>query len=369
MSTTLSRREWGARCLACAHLGQALLQSQETNPPNVNESSAVILPSSFKEFTETVTPVNQFFLRNHHREPDLRMAAWTLTIEGRVTRPLQLTFSDLLDAPPVSVEAVLECAGNDAGSGMLVSNGQWEGVALAYLMKKAVPKPDATRILLVGADRGSLLEGASEYPYARIVSLNQALLPEALIALRLNNRFLPRRHGFPARALLPGLYAMNSVKWLERIVVLNSDDMPEAFYASGMDLLYKRTFHKAVPDVDASVSDILVKSRIVSPVPGARLASGPHTITGFAWAGKRNVDSVNISVDGGKTWRLAKLDGDGQPFRWVRWHCDWEATRGTHQLVSRARDSRGNWQPLARDANRRDGYELNWSAPSPCSVR
>jgi DMSO/TMAO reductase YedYZ molybdopterin-dependent catalytic subunit len=191
-----------------------------------------------------------------------------------------------------------------------------------------------------------------------------------MIAFRLNEQFLPRRHGFPARALLAGMYAMNSVKWLERIVVLGPQDWPEAFYASGMDLLYLRTFNEPVASNGTHrVSDVLIKSQIVSPVPGARLAAGLHPIWGFAWAGKLTIQSVQVSIDGGKRWHDAERQGSSKPFGWVRWHFPWKASRGEYALMSRAQDSVGNWQPLARDANRRDGYELNWCAPVFCSVR
>jgi DMSO/TMAO reductase YedYZ molybdopterin-dependent catalytic subunit len=369
MLSPLSRRAWAVQCLAWGPLGRTLLRSQESNPPRVDESLARIAPGSLDGVQGTITPASQFFLRNHHREPDLTMAEWKLSIEGKVARPQQLTFSDLLESPPARIEAVLECAGNDAGSGVLVGNGLWEGVSLSHFLKLAAPSPDVNRILLVGADRGSLLEGVSPYPYARIIPLDQGLAPEVLIAFRLNNQFLPRRHGFPARALLPGQYAMNSVKWLERIVALGPGDRPDEFYASGMDLLYRRTFHKASPNAPSRVSQILVKSGIVTPAAKARLAAGAHTISGFAWAGRNRVVSVNVSVDGAKTWRPAKLEGVSQPFRWVRWSFIWEASPGEHLLASCAQDSAGNRQPPARDPDRRDGYELNWSAPVSCSVK
>lgn len=369
-SSRLSRRQWGARWLACAQLAGLALRAQQARPAPVQEPAGKIQAGSLTGVPGRVTPVNQFFLRNHHGEPDLRMGTWTLAVEGRVARPSRLGFSDLLEAPLTSIEAVLECAGNGAGggAGALVANGQWEGVSLAYCLQQAQPRPDASRVLLVGADRGSLLDGLPPYPYARIISLEQALQPDALIAFRLNQEFLPRRHGFPARAILPGLYAMNSVKWLERVVVLNSDDRPEEFFASGMNLLYQRTFRHAAPEIPASVAGILVKSRIVSPAPGAKLAAGRHTISGFAWAGSRPVRSVDISTDEGTTWRPATLDADPQKFGWVSWRCEWEATPGAYQLMSRASDNAGNRQPLSRDPNRRDGYELNWSAPTRCSV-
>ena len=338
-------------------------------PVRVDESAARIAPGSFGNLQGSITPSANFFLRNHHREPDLSMADWRLRVEGMVARPFELSFSDLLEAPLTRLEAVLECAGNDAGGGVLVANGLWEGVALSYFLRQAAPAAGADRVLLVGADRGSLLEGAAPYPYARVVALKGAMAPEAMVAFRLNDQFLPRRQGFPARAMLAAQYAMSSVKWLERIVVLRPDDRPAEFYASGMDLLYRRTYHKEISAADSRVAGILVKSRIVTPAAQARLASGAHTISGLAWAGANRVASVQVSVDGAKTWRLAKLEGAPRPFRWVRWNLPWEAPPGEYRLVSRAQDSLGNLQPLVRDPDRRDGYELNHCAAVTCSVK
>lgn len=381
-STSLSRRTWlttlsrslilsGTQVLSGGTFGRrAALWPQTDRPLRVDESSAKVVPGTPGSTEDAITPVGQFYLRNHHEEPQLTLASWKLKIEGKVARPLQLTFSDLLEAPVTKLEAVLECAGNGATTGVLVACGYWEGASLSHFLKQAAPEPNADRIMLVGSDQGRLLEGETSYPYARIVSLEQGLSPEAMVAFRLNDQFLPRRHGFPARALFPGLYAMNSVKWLERVVVLGPQDWPAAFYSSGMDLLYVRTFNDPAASSGTNrVSDVLIKSQIVSPAPGARIAAGPHAIWGFAWAGKHTVRSVQTSVDGGKHWQEAALQGASRPFGWVKWSFAWQASRGEHALMCRAQDSAGNWQPLERDPNRRDGYELNWCAPVNCSAR
>jgi DMSO/TMAO reductase YedYZ molybdopterin-dependent catalytic subunit len=368
MSSSLTRREWAAQWLAWGHFGQHA-RAQSGVSLRVDESKARIAPGSLEGLQDNITPSARFFLRNHHTEPELTMAEWSLRVEGRVRHPLHLTFSDLLESPVSRMEAMLECAGNDAAVGVLAANGLWEGVRMSHFLEQAALGPNVNRLLLVGADRGSLFEGAPPFPYARIIPLNAGLAPEALIAFRLNSQFLPRRHGFPARALLPGQYGMNSVKWLERIVALDPGDRPDEFHAGGMDLLYRRTFHEAAKDTDSLVSGILVKSRILTPAAKSKLAAGPHTISGLAWAGRNRVTAVNVSVDDATTWLPAKLEALSRPFSWVPWSFGWEASRGEHLLTSRAQDSAGNWQPLVRDPNRRDGYELNWCAPVSCSVR
>src|SRR5690349_16576455 len=111
--------------------------------------------SPLQEIPGRVTPAARFFVRNHFAEPELSIESWTLTIEGRCARRTRLGFSDLLEAPPAKLEAVLECAGNPA-SGPAVSNGIWEGVRLAWMIDQARPDSSATHILLEGADSGSL---------------------------------------------------------------------------------------------------------------------------------------------------------------------------------------------------------------------
>ncbi|MSO22530.1 MAG: hypothetical protein EXQ58_04600 [Acidobacteria bacterium] len=261
----------GAQIVAGGTFGGARLWPQVDRPLRVDESSSKVLPGSLGSNQKTITPVDQFFLRNHHEEPRLTLSSWKLKIEGRVARPLQLAFSALLEAPTTKLKAVLECAGNGATTGVLVGCGQWEGAAMSYFLKQSTPEASADRIMLLGSAHGRLIENTSPHPYARIVPLHQDLSPDAMIAFRLNDQFLPRRNGFPARALLPGMYAMNSVKWLERIIVLGPQDWPEAFYASGMNLLYLRTFNEPAPSHSVNrVSEILVKSQIVSPLPRTR---------------------------------------------------------------------------------------------------
>jgi len=123
---------------------------------------------------------------------------------------------------------VLECAGNAAG-GSAVSNGIWEGVPLAYLLEQSVPETGAVRVMVEGADTGRLLAGRPDLPYAQLVPLAKCLQPESLVSFKLNDRFLLGKNGFPARALFPGWHAMDSVKWLRRIVVLGPDDPPSGF--------------------------------------------------------------------------------------------------------------------------------------------
>ncbi|HYM10000.1 MAG TPA: molybdopterin-dependent oxidoreductase [Bryobacterales bacterium] len=350
----ISRRAW-----LLSLSGLSLLRGDE--PKNISFPLQAI--------EGTLTPPDLFFVRDHFTEPDVSLSAWKLKIEGRVARPLEMTFADILESPTKKLEAVLECAGNVA-SGFAVSNGVWEGVPMVHLLEQAKPAPEASSVLLEGSDTGRLLRDAPDLPYSQLVPLQKCLQPESLVTFRVNDRFLPRRNGFPARALLPGWYGMDSVKWLRRIVVLRPGDKPGSFHESGLDELYNRLMKTPGGRRGAArVSQILVKSSIAYPLDGARLPAATHMVWGFAWTGGGTIRSVEFSADGGSSWSPAKLESAPKPLAWVRWSCRWAATPGEHALLSRATDQAGHQQPLVRDPSREDGYELNWCAPLRCSVK
>ncbi len=188
---------------------------------------------------------------------------------------MTLSFSDLLEATLVKQEALLECAGNGE-SGTAVAMGEWEGVRLGHLLDLAGAKRDGN-ILLEGYDRGSLLANSAPTNYTRVVPGKKCFSPESLIAIRLNGLFLPERNGFPARAILPGRYGMDSVKWLRRITVLApGETVPASYVQSGMPRLYSR-LRKQEPPVP--VSAILVKSVIGYPSADTKIV--PSVASGF----------------------------------------------------------------------------------------
>jgi DMSO/TMAO reductase YedYZ molybdopterin-dependent catalytic subunit len=316
----------------------------------------------------SLTPPDLFFVRDHFSEPALSLENWQLRIEGRVAHPRDVSFSDLLELPAKKVEAVLECSGNGT-HGSAASNGRWEGVPISFLLEPAGMSRDAAFVAFEGGDTGRLVQGPSDLPYTQIVPLDKCLDSASLVAFKMNDLFLPRRNGFPARALFPGWYAMNSVKWLRRIVVLGPNDRHSSFFESGMDRVYNRVTLAADGIKVKRLSSIQVKSAVAWPPDKMRLPAGVHQMWGFAWTGTGTIREVAISLDGGRTWEPANLESSPGPYRWVRWNYKWAASTGDYSLMSRATDSQGNQQPLQRDKARKDIYELNWCAPLSCSVR
>jgi DMSO/TMAO reductase YedYZ molybdopterin-dependent catalytic subunit len=250
----------------------------------------------------TITPPNLFFVRDHFSEPGASLDRWRLKIEGRVARPLEMSLADLIESPTRKLEAVLECAGNAAG-GSAASNAVWEGVPLSHLLREAGAAPEAASVVLEGADTGRLMPDSPNLPYCQMLPLAKCLLPESMVAFKLNDRFLPRQNGFPARALFPGWYAMDSVKWLRRIAVLGPGDQPSDFHASGMDRVYNRIVETSPGSRTVTrLAELLVKSAIAWPTDNSKLPAGRHVIHGFAWTGSGVVRGVKVSGDGGRVW-------------------------------------------------------------------
>lgn len=316
----------------------------------------------------TITAPDLLFVRDHFSEPEVSLDSWKLRIDGRVERPYEIGFADLVESPTRKVEAVLECAGN-APNGSAVSNGMWEGVAISSLLANARPAADAAYVLLEGADSGRLLQAGAPLPYSQVVPIQKCREGSSLVAFKYNDLTLPKRNGFPARALFLGCYGMNSVKWLRRITVLRAGEQGTVFEQSGMNRLYNRVTRQNGAEQTTRVSSVQVKSAIAWPPDGTKLPAGHYAIWGFAWSGAAAVRQLSISVNGGKQWNAATLQSQADSHSWVRWTYQWSAMPGDYALMSRAEDATGSEQPLVRDPARKDGYELNWCAPIHCSVR
>ena len=314
----------------------------------------------------SITPADLFFIRDHFNEPELSLEDWTLKVEGRVERPYELTAADLIEMPSTKVEAVLECAGNRA-SGSAASNGEWEGVSMRSLLEAAHVKTQGRFVMLEAADEGRLFKDKPVSRYSQVVPIEKCLDAASLVAYKLNGRFLPRGNGFPARAIFPGWYAMDSVKWLRRIVVLASDE-PSTFTDSGMDRLYNREIQEGAHLRETRLTEIQVKSAIAWPGGDITVPAGKHVVWGFAWTGAGSIKSVSVSVDSGARWAAARLESKPAAYAWVRWSFDWETAPGEYVVMSRAMDDRGFEQPLQRQTGRKDGYEANWCLPVRCRV-
>lgn len=294
------------------------------------------------------TPVDDFYVRDHHDLP-VGTGQANLRIEGEVERPREFALADLASLPEGEVGAVLECAGNRVGSSGLVSNGSWTGWRLQDVLALVRPTPRAAHLHLLGRDG-----------YERSVPLERAA--DSMLVTRLNGRPLTRQHGAPWRALFPGWFGMDSVKWLERAVLARDPLPPEGnTYQEVRQTPSGRVKRQPLPRLP-------VKSVITAPPEGAVLRRGMVEIRGLAWSGTGKVTSVEVSPDGGRTWQAAELQ-PGRDFEWCLWKATLEfAQPGAVEFVARARDSEGSQQPPKRDPSRLDGYANNWYHRVRCVV-
>jgi DMSO/TMAO reductase YedYZ molybdopterin-dependent catalytic subunit len=295
------------------------------------------------------TSLEDFYVRDHFAVPS-GMEAATLIIDGEVEKPRELAPADLAVLGERKLGAVLECAGNRVGSTGLVSNGAWSGWPLKDVLGLARPTGAAAYLCLFGRDG-----------YKRSVPLERAQA-DGILVTHLNSRPLTHRHGAPWRALLPGWYGMDSVKWLERISVAAAPLPPEGG-------TYLQTRQTPSGELDRQpLPRVQVKSVIIDPRPGTVLRRGRVEIRGLAWTGAGKIDSVEVSADGGGTWQTAALD-PGTDLEWVIWKASWELIQpGAVEFVARAKDAQGQVQPAERDPQRLDGYTNNWYHRVHCVV-
>src|SRR5215469_505446 len=189
------------------------------------------LETPFDQVDSFLTPTELFYIRSHFPTPKLETASYRLHVDGAVRNPFSLSYKDLRDMPSDTRVATLECAGNsrvflipqvegaqwELGA---AGNAEWTGVPLRALLERAGLEEDACEIALEGPDRGAPQEGPvppGPISYARSLPRAKALQREVLIAYQINGHDLSQDHGFPVRAIVPGHYAMASVKWLTRI--------------------------------------------------------------------------------------------------------------------------------------------------------
>src|SRR6266545_6676301 len=174
--------------------------------------------------TRPLTPSRSFYVRSHFDVPRIDPETWTLRLDGAVDRPIQLGLSDLLALPAREVWMTLECAGNGRRAMLprppglpwgfgAVGTGRFTGVPLSLLLDQMGLRSEAREVVFVGADRGPV-ESGDVVPFARSLPLDVARHPDTIVALALNGRPVRAEHGSPARLIVPGWYAMASVKWL-----------------------------------------------------------------------------------------------------------------------------------------------------------
>jgi DMSO/TMAO reductase YedYZ molybdopterin-dependent catalytic subunit len=339
----------------------------------VRSEEPLNLEMPFETVESFITPTQSFYVRTHFPIPKIDRDAWWLHVEGEVEKPFAINYEELVNLESLTAPVTLECAGNNRsflepkvkgvqwGLGA-VGTAEWTGVPLSILLDRAVVTSNAREVILEGADHGMLEDPKSppgELTFARSVPLEKARR-DILLAYRMNGKDVPPEHGFPVRAIVPGWYAMVSIKWLQRIIVTNQ---PFTGYYQTMDYAY----WKRRGDIGelTPLSEMQIKAEIAKPAQGETVpANSTVRIHGAAWASDNEIVRVEVSIDGGSTWEGATLLGEPKPNAWRFWEFNWQtpATSGKQTLVARATDSLGRTQPVHRDPDR-GTYMINHLLP------
>ncbi len=337
------------------------------------------LEMPFEKLDGFITPTEAFYVRTHFPIPKIEKKNWRLRVEGEVEKSLEINYDQLLKLESRKIPATLECAGNNRNflepkvKGVqwrlgAVGTAEWTGVPLSVLLDRAVVRRNAREVILEGADGGKLDDPkspAGELKFARSIPLAKAR-DDVLLAYKMNDVDLPPEHGFPLRAIVPGWYAMASIKWLRRVIVT---DKPFTGYYQTLDY----AFWKRRGDIAELVplSGMQIKAEIARPSEGEVIAANSHVrVHGAAWTSDGEIAKVEISTDGGASWNEVKLIGESKLNAWRLWKFDWKTPSepGKQKLIARVTDAKGQTQPVERDPDR-GTYMINHLLPIEVEIR
>jgi DMSO/TMAO reductase YedYZ molybdopterin-dependent catalytic subunit len=279
-----------------------------------------------------IRPDDEFYqVSKNLVDPDVARESWRLDIVGQVENPRVYSFADIAAMPAVEQETTLLCISYGVGSG-LCSNAIWKGVPLPTLLAQVKPKPNVTTVLFRAADG-----------YYETFRFEKAMEETTLVAYEMNGEPLPRRHGFPLRLIVPGLYGEKNPKWLTRIELLDeADGRLHRRHGCGF---YKEQGWGRQGD------SVPTHSRFDAPqVRGDHFEAPFETgkaveLRGMAFGGDRGISKVEVSSDNGETWDDAEITKPGTKLSWSLWSYQWVPDEeGENMLVVRATDGNGNLQ-------------------------
>jgi DMSO/TMAO reductase YedYZ molybdopterin-dependent catalytic subunit len=292
---------------------------------------------------------DEFYIRTNFGVPRLAASGYALRLRSLGGAEHRMSLDELRALGTVEIPVTLECAGNHRSSsvplppgetwrGGAVSTASWTGVPLRRVLEHCDMLEGAKQFLFTGAD-GGLVSGGRQVTFQRALSADAALGrgAEPLLAFAMNGAALPAEHGAPLRLVVPGWYAMASVKWLTCIEAI-ADEFAGYFQA-------ERYVYR-VGSSRTPVSHMLVKSIITAPLAESVIQAAPTTVVGWAWSGAAPVERVEVALGGGDDWQLARLSAQASRWAWRRWEFDWTPDAPGHYILrSRAADASGAAQP------------------------
>jgi sulfane dehydrogenase subunit SoxC len=303
-----------------------------------------------------ITPAPLHFERHHAGVPQIDPSTHTLLIHGLVDRPTVYTIDELKRLPSESHIYFVECSGNsarewkapgagDAQKGFgLASCSEWTGVPVRLLLEEAGLQKGAKWMLAEGADACKLF---------RSLPLDK-VLKDGLVAYAQNGGAIRPSQGYPLRLVVPGYEGNTNIKWLRQLKVVDQPYMAKDETSKYTDLM---------PDGKARQFSFQMEAKSVITHPsGARKLAGPgfYEIRGLAWTGRGRIEKVEVSVDGGVTWKAAQLQEPRLAMAFTRFRMAWEWDGSEVQIMSRAVDESGYVQPSREELTEARGLNSNY---------
>jgi DMSO/TMAO reductase YedYZ molybdopterin-dependent catalytic subunit len=284
-----------------------------------------------------ITPNEKFYrIDTNIIVPSVDANTWRLNIGGLIRNgPMQFTYEQLKAMPSTSEYATLECI-SDKIDGDLISTAYWKGVPLKSILDEAQVLPEAVYIVFRCTDG-----------YDVGIPLDRGMMDGTILAYEMNGVPLPQEHGFPVRAIVPGLYGMMNAKWITDIELV--DKVYEGFWQrrGWANNAKYQTHSKIVFPGDA------LRNRFEQQLSANIETGNKSPIAGIAFAGDRGISKVEVSTDGGNTWQTTTIKDPLSSNSWVLWALDWiPQNKGKYNIVVRATDKAG----ILQTAEIRDNY-------------
>ncbi len=313
-------------------------------------------------FTSEFTPNESFFVRYHLAgiPEQIDAAQWKLKVTGDgIGKPLQLSLSELRsDFEAVEIAAVCQCSGNRRGFSQphvagvqwglgAVGNARWKGVRLKHILERANLRAETVEIVANGAD-GPVLDGTPDF--IKSIPADKALDDNTLIAYEMNGAPLPHFNGFPIRLVVPGWTA---TYWMKHLDAIEASTKPfggfwikSAYRIPTGKFPIVQHFQSQVAAANEPITEMVVNSMITAPAEGHTMrAAATAEIRGLAWDGGYGIRRVEISVDGGGTWREAELGNDLGRFAFRAFRLPFTPPQaGKYQVMARASNAVGQTQ-------------------------
>jgi len=288
-----------------------------------------------------ITPSGLHFERSHAGTAVIDPAKHFVFVHGMVARPRKYSMRDIRRFPSISRIMFVECSGNGLTEWSkptattvqvthgLTSTSEWTGVPLATILNEVGVRSGAKWVLAEGGDGAAM---------TRSIPIEKAM-KDCLLAYGQNGEAIRPEQGYPLRLLVPGFEGNMNIKWLRRLEIADMPFMTREETSKYTDLLPSGKARQFTFEMEA-------KSVITSP-SGSMTLDGPgfHEITGIAWSGRGTIRRVDVSTDGGRTWRQAALQNPVLPICHTRFRLPWRWDGSEAILQSRCTDDTGYVQP------------------------